>query len=200
MKEKEYLPEKMILAGRYQKLYQSQPESIRKQVLAVMERLIQEERILCDNGNYVHMCNLLPAMAEYEVLQQNGKSKEQAFEIVSKAMWAALKKTKKSYQRLSHIPGFLLLMKKIVPSLFAKEAGKGWHYEWPESGKNEFYFECTSCIYAQIFQRHNVAELGPMFCHADDINFGSLSGITFYRENTICKGATKCDFLFQKRR
>jgi len=56
-------------------------------------------------------------------------------------------------------------------------------------------FECTSCIRAQIFKKYEVSELGPIFCHCDDINHGSISGLTFKRKHTLCIDGESCDFL-----
>ena len=46
-----------------------------------------------------------PSFAIDEVLQRNGKSPEEAFELISAHMWAAL--TPKTYQKLSRLPFFL---------------------------------------------------------------------------------------------
>ncbi len=44
--------------------------------------------------------------------------------------------------------------------------------------------------------KYGMVALGPMFCHADDINYGHFPGITFTRHHTLSKDGQPCDFLF----
>lgn len=193
-----YIPSVMIQKGRYRVLFHELAQSIRGQVLINMEHLIRKEQLLCDEGNYGHLCNIFSAISIYEVLQKNGKTKEEAYKIVSEAMWKELEPTKKFYQKIFKIPGVFFLMQKMMPAMFAKSCGRGWEHVWFPNKKKQFYFEVKECIYAQLFQKYDVPELGPMFCQADEINFGHLQGIKFIREGTLCKGDEKCDFLFEK--
>lgn len=62
-----------------------------------MRALLEEEKRWRDPGNYKHIAQILTTIALYEVLQQHGRSEEDAFKIVSEAMWCAL--TPKTYQR-----------------------------------------------------------------------------------------------------
>ena len=79
----------------------------------------------------------------------------------------------------------------------------GWRYVWhlDTDPRNEFHFECTECLYKHIFQRRGVLErFGPMFCHADIINYGSLTYTDFIRTQTLCQGGAMCDFRFVRHR
>lgn len=59
-------------------------------------------------------------------------------------------------------------------------------------------FECTSCIYQQIYDKYGIRRLGTIFCHADVVNYGSIPGVTFTRNHTLYQDGKPCDFLFTK--
>ena len=88
-------------------------------------------------------------------------------------------------------------MKKLVPFGFKKGSGYGWQYTWQQDDpKNEFHFECSACIYAQILGRRGLMKLGAMCCRADIINYGNLPYTDFIRTKTLCQGGDVCNFRF----
>ena len=95
----------MIMNGRYAVLYGKLDPAIQQEILARMAGLIEEERDYEDKGNYGHFCNILPTIAIDDVLQRNGKSPEEAFELISTHMWAAL--NPEGFRKLSRLPFFL---------------------------------------------------------------------------------------------
>ena len=115
-------------------------------------------------------------------------------------MWAAL--TPKAYQKLSRLPFFLPLMRKVIPLGFKYGSGKGWKYVWhPEDPKEYYHFETLECLYRYEFGKYGVLErFGPMFCRSDIINYGSLHNIDFKRTQTLCQGGQMCDFCFVRHR
>lgn len=162
-----------------------------------MERLIEENRCWYDRGNYGHLCNILPTLAIDEALQAVGKTPQESLEILSKYMWGALKPEK--MQKLATKSFFVPLMKVVVPLGFKYGSGKGWRYVWHKDtdGPDEFRFECVECLYKHIFTHYGVINrFGPMFCHADVINYGNLPYTDFIRTQTLCQGGDKCDFCF----
>lgn len=88
--KKVYQPLNMIMNGRYAVLYRKLDPAVQQEVLSRMAGLIEEERDYEDKGNYGHFCNILPTIAIDDVLQRNGKTPEEAFELISTHMWAAL--------------------------------------------------------------------------------------------------------------
>ena len=197
--KKEYKPLNMLMNGRYAVLYKGLTPDVQADVLKRMQELITEEKEYEDKGNYGHLCNILPTIAIDEVLQKHGSSPEEAFDLLSTHMWAAL--TPGVYQKMSKLPFFVPLMKKIVPLGFKHGSGKGWQYVWhfDEDGADEFHFECTECLYRHEFGKRNLLErFGRMFCYSDIINYGNLHNIDFKRTQTLCQGGQKCDFCFIK--
>lgn len=200
-KEKAYKGQPMLAASRFRNFYPTLPEGVKQAAAERIDELAAENPEYCDAGNYDHLCNIFSALALYEALQNSGKSKDEAFRRVSEAMWAFVENgTAKTYRKVFALPGMLKLLGRLLPTMFAKGSGYGWRYVWhtDTSTGRRLQFECTSCIYAQIFAKYGTPELGPMFCHCDDINYGSIPGLSFRRQHTLCKDGQPCDFLFVK--
>ena len=200
--KKVYEPLNMVMNGRYAVLYKKLEPEVQAGVLARMADLIAEERAsgYADKGNYSHLCNILPTIAIDEELQKSGKSSEEAFKLISTHMWASL--TPEAFQKMSRLPFFLSVMRKIIPLGFKYGSGKGWKYVWhPEDPKEYYYFETLECLYHIEFGKRNLLErFGPMFCYCDIINYGNLHNIDFKRTQTLCQGGQMCDFCFVKHR
>lgn len=198
--KKEYKPLNMVLNGRYAVLFRKLDAQEQADVLARMAELIEEEKEYADKGNYGHLCNILPTIAIDEVLQQHGKTPEEAFELISTHMWAAL--TPEKFQKMSRLPGFLPIMKKVIPLGFKMGSGKGWRYTWfNDDPKDRYHFECNECLYKHEFGKRNLlGRFGKMFCYSDIINYGNLHNIDFIRTQTLCQGGEKCDFCFVRHR
>ena len=198
--KKTYEPLPMVMNGRYAVLFGKLSQKEKEDTLARMAELIEEERDYEDKGNYGHFCNILPTIAIDEALRRNGKTPEEAFELISTHMWAAL--TPESFRKMSRLRCFLPVMKKIIPLGFKYGSGKGWKYVWHKDDPADVYhFECLECLYKYEFGKHGVLErFGPMFCHSDIINYGNLHNIDFIRTRTLCQGGDCCDFRFVRHR
>lgn len=168
--------------SRYADYLPSLSASDREAFDARIDRLNAENRQYCDRGNYGH-------------LQEKGMSKEDAFDIVSGEMWKFMEKGAVKMRTLLK-PNRLKLMGVIVPLGFKMGSRTGWEYRFHKTTKKRLQFECLKCIYAPSFSKYGMSELGPMYCHADDINYGHLPGSTFTRHHTPSKDGEPCDFLF----
>ena len=197
MNPMKYTSQKMIDTGRYKTCFSELPSGVQQEVLRRMQTLIEENAEWFDKGNYGHLCNILPTLAIDQALAATGQSEPERLDFLSRHMWAAL--NPKPMQQLARLPFFMPLMKRVVPFGFRKGSGRGWRYTWhlDTDPRNEFCFECTECLYKHIFSRYGVLErFGPMFCHSDIINYGSLPYTDFIRTQTLCQGGTMCDFRF----
>ena len=198
--KKEYKPLNLVMNGRYAVLFGKLSPDEQQAVLSRIGELIEAEKDYTDKGNYGHFCNIFPTIAIDEVLQCRGKSPDEAFELISTHMWAAL--TPETYQKLSRLPFFLPLMRKIIPLGFKYGSGKGWKYAWhPDDPKEYYHFETLECLYQYEFSKYGLLErFGPMFCRSDIINYGNLYNIDFKRTQTLCQGGQMCDFCVVKHR
>ena len=142
--KKTYEPLPMIMNGRYAVLFGKLSEKEKEDTLARMATLIEEERYYEDKGNYGHFCNILPTIAIDEALRRNGKRLEEAFELISTHMWAAL--TPEAFRKMSRFRFFLPVMKKVIPLGFKYGSGKGWKYVWhkDDPAMLKCFFEQTS--------------------------------------------------------
>lgn len=192
---KQYTPEKLVKISRYQKFFPTLDASTQEKIYRRIDELLTEEKQYRDDGNYKHMAQILTSIAMYEVFLKEGRAEEDAYRIVSEEMWKFLDPS--GMKKLAKLSFFLPLMKKIVPFGFKKGSGYGWRYTWHNDvPKDEFRFECNECIYAKILGKRNLMKLGSMCCHADIINYGSLSYTDFIRTKTLCHGGDRCDFRF----
>ena len=96
---KKYEPEALVASSRYRVYFPTLPVEIQRDVYSRMRVLLEEEKRWCDKGNYKHIAQILTSIALYEVLQQHGKTEEEAFRIVSTEMWKQL--TPGTYQKLA---------------------------------------------------------------------------------------------------
>ena len=193
---KKYEPEAMVAISRYRVYFPTMPLEVQRDVYNRMRVLLEEERRWCDKGNYKHIAQILTSIALYEMLQEHGKTEEEAFWIISTEMWKQL--TPDTYRKLARHSWFLPVMKKILPFGFRHGSGAGWRYDWhlDEDADDRFHFECRECLYRHIFEEHCLMKLGAMFCHSDVINFGHLPYTDFKRTKTLCQGGDCCDFDF----
>lgn len=201
MAKKAYEGAAMLQAGRFCEFIMGLPPETVSAAAARIDALVAENPEYCDEGNYDHLCNLFSAIALTEALQEAGASKDDALDRVARAMWDFVENgTAKTYCKVFGKPGVLWLLGKLLPGLFAKGSGYGWSYVWhlDEASGRRLQFECTSCIYAQLLAKYELPELGPIFCHCDDINYGHIPGMEFRREHTLCTDGEPCDFLFVK--
>lgn len=199
MAKKAYEPQAMMKASRCARLSPTLDADVQAKALARMGELIDENRELEDAGNHGHLCNMFAALAVYEALQEAGMPKGEAFDQVTKAMWEVVEATTApAYRKVFSRPWAFNLIGKLLPKMFAKGSGTGWEYVWhhESQGRDYLQFECVKCIYPGFFAKYGAPELGPAFCHADDINYGQIPGVEFRRQHTLCIDGQPCDFLF----
>ncbi|MCR5505939.1 MAG: L-2-amino-thiazoline-4-carboxylic acid hydrolase [Bacilli bacterium] len=194
---KKYIGKAMIKKSRFIEYLKKMDEKELNEVEEKVDLYVLENQIYCDKGNYTHLSNIFTSMALYCTLIEHGMKEEEAEDLVFNTMYAFIQKQKQSFQKLSKKGWFWPVIKKIVPIGFKKGSGYGWKYTWfKDQPKNEFRFECNSCIYRQIFEKYGFERFGPKFCYNDIIVYGELARTDFIRTKTINRGDEKCDFKF----
>lgn len=142
--------------------------------------------------------SILPLIAIYKVLQEEGLSKEEAHaHCLAISKIHALRK-KKSNESIGKNPiGFLLFKlfyKKVMSKNFPSE---GWEVVWKERNRNKIAFEMHRCIYCEMTKAYGCPELCTVFCQNDVIAFAGFSpAIYFRRKGTLAEGYPMCDFNF----
>lgn len=196
---KKYIGAEMVAHSRYVDFVATLQPDRRDGIVSRIDELVSTYGNYCDSGNYGHLCNIFSAIAIYEMHLADGKGREEAVELTAQPMWDFVERHAGPYRKLFGKPGMLKLLGWLVPKMFAKGSGTGWRYSWHEHTSTTLRFYCHECIYQQIFAHYGVTELGPIFCHADDINYGHIPGVLFTREHTLCRDGQPCDFLFEKK-
>ena len=163
-----------------------------------MESLIRDEQELCVPISRPHLCNLFSALALYRSDLDEGIDKEASQEKIVAIMETSLAPRKRMFQRMVRIPGIFPLIRKAIPKMMMKGNGYGWDSVEVDCGKNVCAFDTRQCIFATIFKKQGVPELGPCFCRIDDYLYSELPGIEFKRTGTCCRGDACCDFRFIK--
>ena len=194
---KDYKADKLLKKSRFNNYLLTLNIKTIEKVIQRVDKLIKDNQEYCDDGNIKHLANIFTAIALYDVLQED-LTKEESLDILRYEMCKKVEEESQKIKKILKVPYSLKILGLLLPELFARGSGYGWEYRWHNDTRNNNYlqFECISCIYQQIFMKYNMQELGPLFCHADDINYGSLPGISFTREHTLCKDGRECDFLF----
>ena len=197
---KDYKADKLLKKSRYNNYLLTLNVKTIEKLIQRVDKLIKENPEYCDDGNIKHLANIFTAIALYDVLQDD-LTKAESLDIVKYEMWKTVEKESEKFKKIIKIPYSLKILGILLPRMFSRGSGYGWEYRWHNDTRSNDYlqFECTSCIYQQIFNKYDMEELGPVFCHSDDINYGSLPGIRFTREHTLCVDGQECDFLFVRK-
>lgn len=187
----------MIRKSFYYEFFKGLDRKIREDVLKRVDELIIEEGEYCDKGNFKHLSDIFSTIALYESLNMHGFEKDEAYEMVSNALYKAVGPIKKRMESLSKRKLFWRFIKVILPIAFRRGSGIGWRFTWFQKlPENICKFEVNECIYQKIFKKKNLEFLGPMLCKCDVIMYGNLPDIDFQREGTLCYGDSVCDFKF----
>ncbi len=162
-----------------------------KQVIARYQDLFGQHELPQHPALQRHLIEgILPGLALYQVLRENGESQEsalavidQTFEILFADNFANMKKL----GRIRFIYPFLRIFIKPVMRAYPPE---GWKIDWLQNDRNGIRFDMKSCFYG-------APELTVSFCRVDDLIYGDMSPhMKWQRFKTIGRGETYCDFGF----
>lgn len=196
---KKYIPAKMICQSRFIKFYESWDKSEKEKLIAQLNRLLEENREYTDSNNYGHLCNLLTSIAMIMVLEENGKTREEAEKEVAEAMYEFINPQIKSMKKLASHGWFVGFLKIVMPIKFKKTLGYGWSVEFPKCPSDTFAMTTHKCIYQQLFTKYGMPEMTARFCKVDDILYSDLPRAEFIYTQQIGNGGSMCDYSYKKR-
>ena len=196
---KKYIPAQMIRKSRFITFFETWSENEKAQLIAQMNRLIKENQEYADSKNYGHLCNLLTSIAMIMVLEQNGRTREEAEKEVSEAMYEYIKPQIVSMKKLAGHGWFVRLLKISMPLKFKKTLGYGWSVEFPKCPSDTFTMITHKCIYQQLFAKYGMPEMTAGFCKVDDILYSDLPRAEFIYTQQIGNGGDMCDYSYKKR-
>jgi hypothetical protein len=142
---------------------------------------------------------ILPAVAFYRVLSENGRSKEEAHRLIRASILDAAQPMARIFQKAGRLPFFFSLLRVMCPASAKYAFGEaGWDFVWKRNDGRAIEWDCRSCFYVEVLRRYNMPELAAIFCESDDIVYGHIPGVRWGRTQTIGLGADICDFRFYK--
>lgn len=159
-----------------------------------------EENASASKALQVHLNEILPCIAFYEILQkENGK--EKALELYDEWAFDELEKTAVKFRKIMKLGIY-----KIAPFIFDKSIDK---FFGPAAGfKNNrvedsvgFARDMVVCPYVETCKKYGCPELTQFFCKSDDVVYSELHPkLVWNRTKTLGRGGDCCDFrLYLKR-
>jgi hypothetical protein len=142
--------------------------------------------------------NILPGLALYQVLLEDGLTSEEAQHEVTRVMQASsVEDNRLRMALIRHLP-FGLLRRLVKRKMAHDFPAPGFQTVWIENSPDRIAFKMTCCLYLNTLTHYSAPELTPAFCANDDAEFALLEpAIRFERAGTLGKGAPACDFCFR---
>jgi len=162
-----------------------------------LDFLIKNTKNKSKNQMKTMVQTILPRIALYKVLLEEGFSKEVSLEYLRKYMMnkIALKKHA-SMLKMEKVPGFYSIYSKIFLKIMRKT---DLQENVRKCGKNYFDVTITKCLWHTACIENNCKELCRLFCDVDEITYGGLKKIGFTRTKTLGYDGDCCDFHFFKK-
>lgn len=140
---------------------------------------------------------LLPRIAMYKILLEDGIAEEQAYECMRKYMIDIVAAKKHaSMTKMEAVPGFYTLYSKIFLNFMRKTDLQN---SVQKCGKEYFDVTIDKCLWHTACVENGCADLCRLFCDVDDVSYGGLKEIGFSRTKTLGYGGDCCDFHFFKK-
>jgi hypothetical protein len=144
--------------------------------------------------------NILPGYACYKAMLNAGVPNIQAIAFVEHEMCKSAQHMGKLCSKLSK----KFYAYRLVQTLFClgmkfAYPKEGWKVEKLEISMKRIRFNMNSCLYCEELEKRGALELCTAFCQTDHTTYDPLSpAVVFKRKTTIAKGATYCDFCFER--
>ena len=169
-----------------------------KQVVARYQDLFEKHELPKHPTLQWHLIEgILPGLAFYQVLRENGESQESALAMIDQAFEMLFSDNiakMKTLGRLSFVYPFL---RKFIKPAMRRYPPEGWRIDWLQNDRNAIRFNMKSCFYFDTLSKYGAPELTASFCRVDDLTYSDMSPyIKWQRLKTIGRGEAYCDFGF----
>jgi len=140
---------------------------------------------------------ILPGLAYYQILREDGKSQDAAIEKIDQTFEAMYAGYAKRMQRLGRLPFFYPILRAYIRTAMKEYPADGWEMEWQQVDGDAIRFNMNTCFYYNTLAAYGAPELTASFCRVDDLIYGKMSSqVLWQRTQTIARGAEYCDFCF----
>lgn len=151
---------------------------------------------------YHFLYQILPALAVYRALREEGVEERPARNIISDLAWSEIGPLYRAalwwlkYLRRP-FDVWRVLVRLAMESIFPPA---GWGLRWIEPAGDCIGFDMVRCCYLDILTDLGAPELTPVFCEMDDRLAGLVpASIIWRRQGTMASGADHCDFRWCQR-
>lgn len=140
---------------------------------------------------------ILPRIAMYKALSQDGLSEESAYEYMRKYMMDKVgAKKHSSVAKMEAVPGFYSIYSKIFLKIMRKT---DLQESVQQQGKGYFDVTIRKCLWHTACVENGCADLCRLFCDVDNVTYGGLKKLGFTRTKTLGYGGDCCDFHFYEK-
>ncbi|MHB8088992.1 MAG: L-2-amino-thiazoline-4-carboxylic acid hydrolase [Anaerolineaceae bacterium] len=140
---------------------------------------------------------ILPGLAYYQILREDGKLKESALEKINQAFETIYAGNIRSFQKIGKIPFIYGILRLYIKTAMREYPAAGWDMDWQQVDGDAIRFRMNTCFYFNTLSGYGAPELTASFCRVDDLIYGSMSAhVLWQRTQTIARGAEYCDFCF----
>jgi L-2-amino-thiazoline-4-carboxylic acid hydrolase-like protein len=146
--------------------------------------------------------NILPGLALYQVLREEGINQAPALEVVDRIIEIRVEAIRKKLVWVGKFAFFYHLVRWSTRTVMrVGYPAAGWKVEWLEVGPKQVAFNIHRCFYREVLTSFGAAELTSSFCRGDDLLYKDASPhLRFERTRTIGRGDDCCDFRFVRTR
>lgn len=163
----------------------------------ILDELIKNIKEKSENQKDTLIQTILPRIALYKAMIENGLSNEDLYKHMQKYMLDVVAKQKHlSMVKMEKIPFFY----SIYSSVFLKVVRTTDLWESSQKhDKNSFDVTMKKCLWHTACVENNCEDLCHLFCDVDNITYGELKKLGFSRTKTLGYGGDCCDFHFYKK-
>ncbi len=195
---KTYSFKTILNKGRFKNYYSSLSNALKEEIKLNCKKYSEKYQEYCSKRNREFLVNVFFVLASYDALVNNGHSKEEAVNTLSKAMHDYLRGYASMYSKLFGNSFIYKILQKAIIKKMLSFNNNGWKIVKGSKGKKDIYFEVHKCLVYEILKKEKKLELGKMFCDADLILYMNLRRTEFIRKGTIIKNSPICDMHFKR--
>lgn len=162
-----------------------------------LDTLIKNTTGKTENQMKTLIQTILPRIALYKVMQNEGFSQEDTVEYMRKYMIDKVAAKKHaSTAKMEKVPGFYSIYSNIFLKIMRTT---DLQVSTQKCGEGFYDVTITKCLWHTACVENGCAELCRLFCDVDDVTYGGLKKIGFTRTKTLGYGGDCCDFHFYKK-
>lgn len=144
--------------------------------------------------------NILPGLALYQVLREEGIEMSDALITVNSAFLESMKSSSVPVRAVAKTPAYFPVLRKFTPDLLERSfPEEGFKIEWVENSPERVAFNIHECFYLKTLTEYGAPELTQVYCKLDDDMYeGTSPFVRWERTGTLGRGDEVCDFCWTK--